>query len=370
MTASTGAAMAAPVSVAQAGVAASATDLQGTLVFQQSPGGMIYVYDLETGALQELTNGFDPAISPDGTTVAFVRDGGAAGLYLIGSDGSDERLIFGERGQLSSPKWSPDGQWLVFSRNDESIECYDMGFNRCVTQDELDDMLKRMPQGAPGGDTADFPLVKQYQHQLSAVDLNGANFHDIVALDSALAPDWGDGGIVYQSSAGLQRTADASGAVNELVAFDYLKPFYYDPDWQPGGGQIAFQVKGAAQWEIYVVNPDGAGMTALTRPVTALVDELAQQRGAGLQPRRPAHRLPEQPRCRQLRRRVAALGDGRRREQPAAVAHRRGDRLHVWPGAGGQLGDVSPKLGHFYGQVDCKHRIPQHGAGKTFAARD
>ena len=104
-----------------------AEHLQGTLVFQQSPGGMIYAYDLETGALQELTNGFDPAISPDGTTVAFVRDGGAAGLYLIGSDGGDERLIFGERGQLSSPKWSPDGQWIVFSRNDESIECYDMG---------------------------------------------------------------------------------------------------------------------------------------------------------------------------------------------------------------------------------------------------
>lgn len=272
--ASTGTATAAPVSVAQAGAAAGGTDLQGTLVFQQSPGGMIYAYDLETGALRELTHGFDPAISPDGATVAFVRDGGEAGLYLIGSDGSDERLIFGERGQLSSPKWSPDGQWLVFSRNDEYVECYDMGFNRCVTQDELDEMLKRMPQDAPGGSTTDFPLVKQYQHQLSAVDVNGANFHDIVALDSALAPDWNEGGIVYQSKAGLQRTADVPGAVNQLVAFDYLKPFYYDPDWQPGGGQIAFQVKGASQWEIYVINPDGTGMTALTRPVTTLVDEL------------------------------------------------------------------------------------------------
>jgi uncharacterized protein YraI len=272
--ASTGAATAAPVAVSQAGGAAAATDLQGTLVFQQSPGGMIYAYDLATGALRELTYGFDPAISSDGTTVAFVGDGGEAGLYLIGSDGSDERLIFGERGQLSSPKWSPDGQWLVFSRNDEYVECYDMGFNRCVTQDELDDMLKHMPQGAPGGSTPDFPLVKQYQHRLSAVDVNGANFHDIVALDSARAPDWNEGGVVYQSAAGLQRTDDAPDAVNELVAFDYLKPFYYDPDWQPGGGQIAFQVKGAAQWEIYMINPDGTGMTALTRPVTTLVDEL------------------------------------------------------------------------------------------------
>ena len=218
--------------------------------------------------------GWNPAISPDGTTVAFVRDGGAAGLYLIGSDGSNERLIFGERASSARPSGARTASGSSSAAATNTSSATTSGFNRCVTQDELDDMLKRMPEGAPGGDTADFPLVKQYQHRLSAVDLNGANFHDIVSLDSALAPDWSAGGIVYQSSAGLQRTADTAGAVNELVAFDYLKPFYYDPDWQPGGGQIAFQVKGAAQWEIYVVNPDGTGMTALTRPVTTLVDEL------------------------------------------------------------------------------------------------
>lgn len=117
-------------------------------------------------------------------------------------------------------------------------------------------------------------MIKQYSYKLAVVDTNGQNHHDIASLNSAKAPDWSDGGIVYQSTAGLQRTADTADAANQLVAFDYLKPYYYDPDWQPGGGQIAFQVKGAAQWEIYVVNPDGSGMTALTRPVTTLVDEL------------------------------------------------------------------------------------------------
>ncbi len=83
-------------------------DLQGTIVFQQSPGGMIYAYNLATGRLWPLVNGFDPAISPDGSTVAFVREGGETGLYLIDIDGTDERRIF-ERPVLSSPKWSPDG---------------------------------------------------------------------------------------------------------------------------------------------------------------------------------------------------------------------------------------------------------------------
>jgi uncharacterized protein YraI len=252
-----------------AATAASATGLQGTLVFQQSIGGMIYAYDLATGELWPLTYGADPAISPDGSTVAFVRDGGENGLYLIDIDGNNERLIFAERNRLSSPKWSPDGQWLVFSRGDEYMECYDLGRNQCLTAAELS---QRFPNGLP--DDLDAPLVKQYSYKLAVVDANGQNYHDIASLNSAKAPDWSEGGIVYQSTAGLQRTADTADAVNQLVAFDYLRPYYYDPDWQPGSGQLAFQVKGAAQWEIYVVNPDGSGMTALTRPVTTLVNKL------------------------------------------------------------------------------------------------
>jgi uncharacterized protein YraI len=256
-----------PVASTQAIATTGSTGLRGTIVFQQSIGGMIYAYDLATGKLWELTTGADPAISPDGKTVAFVRDGGENGLYLIDIDGSNERLIFGERNRVSSPKWSPDGAWILFSRNDSYLECYAMSERECLLPEAFED---RFPNGAP----FEIPLVKEYTHRLSAVDVNGDGFHDIPALDSARAPDWGAGGIVYQSKAGLQRTADAQTAVTQAVAFDPLKPFYYDPAWQPGGGQIAFQVKGAAQWEIYVVNSDGAAMTALTRPATALVDEL------------------------------------------------------------------------------------------------
>ena len=217
--------------------------------------------------MQQLTHGFDPAISPDGSTVTFVRDGGEAGIYLINTDGSNERRIYSGNGNLASPKWSPDGQWIVFSRNDDYTECYDVGFGQCLTLEEL---LKRFPNPDP----AKFPLSKQYQYQLAAVDTNGQNYHDIATLNSARAPDWSDAGIVYQSTAGLQRTSDTANATNQEVAFDNLKPFYYDPAWQPGNGQIAFQVKNASHWEIYVVNPDGSGMASLTRPVTTLVDEL------------------------------------------------------------------------------------------------
>ncbi len=66
-----------------------------------------------------LTGGFDRR-SADGSKVAFTRDGGENGVYVIDIATGEERLIFGEL-DTASPKWSPDGRWIVFVRGDEYI---------------------------------------------------------------------------------------------------------------------------------------------------------------------------------------------------------------------------------------------------------
>lgn len=247
--------------------ASPATGLSGTLVFQASPGGTIYAYNLSTGRLWSLTNGFDPAISPDGQTVAFVRTAGENGIYLVNIDGSNERLIFSGRNTLASPKWSSDGNYILFSRGDEYKECRDMGRGVCLTDKEL---LAQNPNIDPN----QFPLVKQYESNLARVDKNGGNYRDIANLESARAADWNEGGIVYQSTAGLQITADSPDATSTLVTHDPYKPAYEDPDWQPNGGKIVFVSRSGNHREIYAVNSDGSGLVALTAPVTTLVDEL------------------------------------------------------------------------------------------------
>ncbi|MCB0094287.1 MAG: PD40 domain-containing protein [Caldilineaceae bacterium] len=249
----------------------SATGLTGTLVFQTNPGGTIYAYDLQDGRVWSLTHGFDPAISPDGSTVAFTRDGGENGIYLISINGGSERLIFSGRSSLASPKWSPDGQWILFSRGDEYWQCRTLGFGTCVSGNLAGAPGMPLP---PGFSLDDLPIKRTQEFNLAVVDTNGDNYHDIAALETARTPDWNEAGIVYQSSAGIQRTDDKPDAENTLVSFDYLNPYYYDPDWQPNGGRILFQMRGASHWEIYSINPDGSNMTNLTRPVTALVDAL------------------------------------------------------------------------------------------------
>jgi len=68
---------------------------------------------------------FDPRLSPDGERIAFERhldDDFALGehrvghwdIFVINIDGSGERDLTGEREAAGFPKWSPDGQTILF----------------------------------------------------------------------------------------------------------------------------------------------------------------------------------------------------------------------------------------------------------------
>ena len=59
----------------------------------------------------------EPAWSPDGKTIAYVGADsvGELGIYLINPDGKNKRLL--HSGNVGSPSWSPDNNWLVFHQN-------------------------------------------------------------------------------------------------------------------------------------------------------------------------------------------------------------------------------------------------------------
>ena len=228
----------------------------GTFVFQTGAAGDIYSYDLTNGATRQLTNGMDPALSPDGQTVAFVRDGGAHGLYLIDIDGSNERLIYSGNEFLRTPSWSPAGDYIVFSRSTGEYECRALGGGLCLPDNPF---------------LSDLTLVGKVETGLSRVDINGEDFRDIPSLNTATAPAWSDGGIVYQSATGIQLTGDSAQPNDRSVAARYS---YEDPDMI--GDRVVFQSEEGNHREIFTANSDGSNMQALTRPLDLLADEYPQ----------------------------------------------------------------------------------------------
>ncbi|MCB1025791.1 MAG: PD40 domain-containing protein, partial [Acidobacteria bacterium] len=81
--------------------------------------GDIYVVDIEGGQAKAITQdfawNFQPAVSPDGTKIAFISDrGGLSNLWVMNIDGTNMKQISKETANLiHSPKWSPDGEYIA-----------------------------------------------------------------------------------------------------------------------------------------------------------------------------------------------------------------------------------------------------------------
>ncbi len=208
--------------------------------------------------------------------MAFTRDGDGGGLFVINIDGSGERPLYKDGELLRSPKWSPDGGKIVFSRSNGFTDCRILKGKVCMPDDAIFDLLPEELQGEMVTQKAvkDLPNSRQYFFTLSRVRLDNGEFRDIASKGAAGAPDWTYGGIVYQSDNGLQRTDDRSDAESVLIAQDIKVGNYIDPDQQPNGGRIVFQHSRGGHWQIYGVNPDGGGLAALTTLATVMVDAL------------------------------------------------------------------------------------------------
>jgi len=71
-----------------------------------------------TRPLLSISDTAAPAFSPDGNSVAFVRErssGGEAGIYAT-AVGSDQLVELTNNDDDCCPVWSPDGRWIAFSR--------------------------------------------------------------------------------------------------------------------------------------------------------------------------------------------------------------------------------------------------------------
>ena len=200
------------------------------------------VVELTSGdAIQER-----PAISPDGSTIAYadVVDaylGADLGLHLANADGTNPRALTkghngGVDGNDTSPAFSPDGQWIAFER---AVD-YDSGKGglfliridgkglRRLTDDTLG---AGYPRWSPDGKRILFS-------------------QRVEATTFAAGPLW---------------VVDIAGGKPTPLTDPKDPGISFSGDWSPDGGQIVFDyfVPGASQTELRVVNADGTHPSTL-----------------------------------------------------------------------------------------------------------
>jgi len=222
---------------------------------------------------------FDPDFSPDGSRIVFTSNrGGSADIHIMNADGSDvRRLTIGTGG--ISPKWSPDGNQIAFSRGGRLVVIDQDGRN--VTTVYGND--SRVPGvactgGAILGDwspdgawlvfyTAD---LIQDTTEICVAATEGSDVR-VVAEDPPgihTEPNWSSDGtriIVRSIRDGVHEIYVYDLATRTETKLTENEALDAEPAWSPDSGWIAFvSDRDSLESDIYVMSADGSDVRRLT----------------------------------------------------------------------------------------------------------
>ncbi len=141
-----------------------------------------------------------PAVSPDGTRVAYVSDrGGAENLWVVELQGGEPVRITAETRpevQVSSPRWSPRGDFLVYTSNKGETGSFDLWLigadgrgDEALTHDAS---LDWMPAWSPDGRTIAFVSDRDGSDGLWLIGTDGSGARKLASL--AYEPAWSPDG--------------------------------------------------------------------------------------------------------------------------------------------------------------------------------
>jgi Tol biopolymer transport system component len=223
----------------------------------------------------ELTSAGDrarPALSPDGTRLAFVRVGTTPAddeIFLMGADGAGLDNLTQNTAADDNPDWSPDGTRIVFdSDRDGNRELYiveDDGANPIrLTEDPADDSFAAW---SPGGNLIAF--VRQPDdlatREILVIEVDGTGPVGLTTnslLDAH--PEWSPDGdrIVFERDGDLF-LMDPDGA-NELPLTATPGATETTPRFSPDGARIVFASDEDGDFDLYIMNADGSDVQRLT----------------------------------------------------------------------------------------------------------
>jgi Tol biopolymer transport system component len=246
----------------------------GLAFASERPDADIWTMDAGGHHQRRVTNGrlaLEPAVSPDGTKIAFQAYSGQGNLavWVMNSDGSNQHAITDPATFSYNPAWSPDGTRIAFAYGLEhpEIALIDAeGGN--VTPLTSDGGVAQQPAWSPDGSKIAFTFSGgNGQAEIRTVPAAGGA--EVTLADSAIMPDWSPNSkqIAFTRQFDIW-VMDADGQHATQLTDDEAEDT--KAAWSPDGSRIAFdKILGRAH-RVVVMHADGSNPTNLTPDTNAL----------------------------------------------------------------------------------------------------
>jgi Tol biopolymer transport system component len=203
-----------------------------SIVYSGSPSvgqpEALFVLSLDSMQTRQLTSpayqpgDVDPKFSPDGQTIAFVRDTtGGQSIYVTPISGGGERLVTSERGLKVGLAWTVDGRNLVFG-------------GRWLWRVPI---TGGSPERLPIGQNGYQPSIRQ-----NRIAYTQSSWSDSI---------W-------------RRRLDSKGTSGEAQKLISSTQVDAGPQFSPDGNTIAYQSDRSGVFEIWLCNRDGTDVRLLT----------------------------------------------------------------------------------------------------------
>jgi TolB protein len=192
------------------------------------PGRDIVSVDPQGGDRTKVTQGQEPAVSPNGRVIAFIRRGD---IYICNKIGGDLLQLTDTPVVERTPSWSPYGNQLVFATDRRNGVGGDIVSIRGDGSDRerltVSENVDFSPSYSPSGNKIVF--VRAFHHPA---------VRQIIKMD-----------------------ADGSNRV-QLTSSNFVSSEH--PTWSPDGNRIAFERFVEGSLSLYSIEPDGSDELQLT----------------------------------------------------------------------------------------------------------